>query len=309
MNMKLILNRTGLVLKQASPEILTGGGIILGIAALITACSKMKKADAANEEIHAELENEAEYYEENKDRKEHVLACIKIGGKAVWRYLKIFWIPILLELLSIGAIWYSHGIMVKRNADMASAAVILTQQLDKYRARVREKVGEQAENELFYGITNRKIGEVTETLENGKTKKHPIYEKVITDGAEGPFDFVIDREHPLFKTNPGSLFTMIKIIQRSCDETMRGRATKHSKGYYLMSEVLPALNMEPTASSFHWGWWYDANDPKHQDIINFGVIDDSNCIIKDYIDGKANAIPLHFNCHPIDVTRDLGLLP
>ena len=42
-DIKTIGAKLGLTLKQASPEILTGGGLILGLAAMIVACSKMRK--------------------------------------------------------------------------------------------------------------------------------------------------------------------------------------------------------------------------------------------------------------------------
>ena len=154
MDAKMILTKAGFILKQASPEILIGFGLISGIAAIFTACSKMKETEAVKEELEEELEMIAE--EEEKGTKEYFFASFKAGSKAVFRYLKIFWLPILLEILAILSIWYSHGIMVKRNADLASAAVVLTQQLDKYRSRVREKVGEEAEKDLFYGLTNIK---------------------------------------------------------------------------------------------------------------------------------------------------------
>ena len=88
MNLKLILAKTGLVLKQASPELLTGGGIILSIAALITACSKMKETEEVNEEIQDEIETIQD--EEERGTKEYVGRMFKLAMKAVWKYLKIF---------------------------------------------------------------------------------------------------------------------------------------------------------------------------------------------------------------------------
>jgi len=307
MNLKLILAKTGLVLKQASPELLTGGGIILSIAALITACSKMKETEEVNEEIQDEIETIQD--EEERGTKEYVGRMFKLAMKVVWKYLKIFWIPVLLELMSIFGIWYSHGIMVKRNADLASAAVILTQQMDKYRARVRDKVGEETENDLFYGLTNKKVGEVTEDLGDGKTKKRPVYEKVMTDGAEGPFDRIFDRSNHNYQSTPGANMVFLNSVRKSCNDIMEGRATNHSNGWFLMSEVYQQLGYEPTAESFHWGWVWSKYDPKFSGtFIDFGISDYSNSIVHAFANGMEPAIPLHFNCRPVDVFKDLNLM-
>lgn len=310
MNVKVILSKAGLVLKQASPEILTAGGIILGVAALITACSKMKEAEAATEENHAELEEEQTRYEneEEPDRKKHVANCIKIGGKSAWRYLKVFWIPLLLEILSIVAIWYSHGIMVKRNAALASTAMVLTQQLENYRERVRDKVGEEAENDLFYGLTNKKIGTQIEMGEDGKTKKVPIYQKLVETGAGGPFDFIFDRTNPNYQHTPGNNMSVLKLIQRECQDIMQSRATDYSKGYFMVNELYQHFGKNPPAESFGWGWFWDKHDPRLEDVIDFGINDFSNQIVRDFANGLEPVIPLHFNCHPLNPMTDLGLV-
>ena len=306
MNAKLFMTKAGLILKEASPELLTGGGIILGIAALITACSKMKKAEAVHEDIKEEIEDIQNG--EDQDTKEYAIACVKTVLKAFGRYLKVFWLPLLLEVLSICSIWYGHGIMVKRNADLASAAVILTQQLEKYRGRVRERIGEEAENELFYGATKRKVGESIEELENGKTKKHPIYEYEITDGAGGPFDFIFDRTNHNFQSTPGVNIGWLKMVLKSCQDIMESRATESSDGWYTMNEVYGQLGCDIPAESFRWGWRWSRRDATKRDYIDFGISDHYDPAVQAFIKGDEPVIPIHFNCHPIDVVNDLGLI-
>ena len=308
MDAKLLLAKAGMFVKQASPEILIGVGLLSGVAAIFTACSKMKQT----EEVHEDYEEEIEVImdEEEKGTKEYSFAIIKAAIKMVLRYLKIFWIPILLEILSILSIWYSHGIMVKRNADLVSAAVVLTQQLDEYRSRVREKVGVEAENDLFYNLTNKKVGETTITDENGKEKKVKIFEKVVADGAEGPFDrvFAQGTTREWKGNNPSYNMTFLTQMVRNATNMMEGRATPHSNGWITLNEVYDILGFDPVEEGFRWGWVWSSYDPKYMGtFIDFGVNDFSNPIVRDFHNNLEPALPLHFNCKPINFA-DLNLM-
>lgn len=306
MNFKAIIEKAGFVLHQASPEILLGTGVVLSIAAIITACAKMKETDEVREELQEELENIEET--EIRGTKEYLFANFKAGGKAILRYLAIFWLPILLWLLSMGSFWYSHGIMVKRNTDLASAVVITMQELDKYRERVREKVGEETENDLFYGLTKRPSGEtITITDENGKEKKVKQNEKVISELPGGPFDRLFDKTNHNFKATPGANLIFINGVMRSLEDKLRYRATNYSNGWLTINEVYNELGFESTEAGFNFGWIYSKHDPEFcSTYLDFGVGDCSDKIVKDYIDGKELVIPLHFDCKPIDI-RNLKL--
>lgn len=305
MNVKLAMEKTGFVLRQASPEILIGVGILSGIAAIFTACSKMKKAEEVTEEFHEEMEVIAE--EEEKGTKEYAAASFKAGTRLFGRYLKTFWLPILLEILSIIAIWYSHGIMVKRNADLVSAAIVLTQQLDKYRDRVREKVGDETENDLFYGITSKKVGETIVKDEKGKDKKVKVVEKIIEDGAEGPFDRVFDKRNSNFKGQPGSDMGFLRAVRECVSNNMKARATSTTNGWVTINEVFTQLGFDPVEAGFNWGWVYSKFDPKYQStFIDFGVNDYTNMVVHNFENGLEPAMPLHFNCKPFNFS-DLKL--
>ena len=306
MNFKAIAEKAGFVLRQASPEILLGTGVVLSLAAIITACAKMKETD----EVREELQEELEVIEETEVRgtKEYLAAHFKAGAKAIFRYLVIFWLPILLWLLSMGSFWYSHGIMVKRNADLASVVVITMQELDKYRGRVREKVGSETENDLFYGLTKRPSGEViTVTDENGKEKKIKQQEKAIEDLPFAPFDRLFDRTNHNFQATPGNNLIFINGVRRSLEDKLRYRATNNSNGWLTINEVYNELGFESTEAGFNFGWIYSKHDPEYcSTYLDFGVNECSDQVVKDYLSGKETVIPLHFNCRPIDI-RNLKL--
>ena len=300
MNFKMIMEKAGFVLRQTSPKILLGSGIVLSIAAIITACSKMKQTDAVQEELQEELEVIEET--EVPGTKEYLVAKFKASGKAILRYLVIFWLPILLWFLSIGSFWYSHGIMAKRNADLASFAVLTMQELDKYRGRVRDKVGAETENDLFYGLTKRASGEtVTITDDNGKEKKVKLQEKVIENCPGGPFDRIFDRTNQWYSNNPGANLFYINSVLNDCRDKLYDRSSKMSDGWLTINEVYNKLGFESTEAGFNYGWTFSrANDAPCSPDIDFGITDYSDTVVKDHVSGKEMVIPLHFNCKPIN---------
>ena len=304
-DIKTIGAKLGLTLKQASPEILIGGGLILGLAAMIVACSKMKETEEVKEDLQEEIEVVRD--SEVEGTKEYVLGHVKAGGKAVLRYLKIFWIPILLEIMSICAIWYSHGMMVKRNTYLTSAAVALTQQLENYRGRVRNKIGEEAENDLYYNLTPTKIEE-TVVDENGKEKKTKVTKKVMENGLENPWDRVLDSSNRNYGSTPGSLTAFLRMSMETLERTMKMRATDHSNGWLRLNEVYDFLGMERTELGEQYGWIYSRFDPRYMEThLDFGLSDMSNQIVKQFMDGLQPVIPLHFNCYPLNL-KDLNFI-
>ncbi len=309
MNAKIIFEKVLMTAKEASPTIAVIGGLALGAAAIISACSKMSKAKEEKE--NAETEMLALENTEFENKKEKTITYVKFGAKIASRFIKIFWLPLLLEISSILSIWYSHGIMVKRNSALVSGAMVLTQQIDKYRSRVQEKIGKEAENDLFYGIETRKTGTETETLENGKTKKRDIYGKFTETGAEGPFDFLFGpSNHNYYMDAPGANFCFLSQVMSSSNAFLRQRAFGGTKGWMTVGEVLEKLGEKPTAESYRWGWIYDPkksySDPDR--IIDFGDFwDKGSAVFQDFINGASDVIPVHFNCLPIDLVKDAGL--
>lgn len=306
MNMKLMLSKAGLVLKETSPDILTAGGIILGVAALITACSKMKKAEEVKEEFKEEVNEIRE--DETLEPKKQALGCCKAAGKAAFRYLKVFWLAILLEAMSIGAIWYSHGMMMKKNAALTSTAMILTQQLEKYRERVKQKVGEEVEKELYYNMASQKVDEII-TDENGKEKKVKTVKKVLPGELENPWDRVFDSQNHNYKNgHPGMNITFLSSILNNATVILHSRATEHSNGWLYLNELYSMLGFEPTELGSNWGWVWSRFDPRFMDtIIDIGLNNNEDPVYRDFVNGLEAAFPLHFNCRPVNLD-DLSLM-
>ena len=200
--------------------------------------------------------------------------------------------------------------MIKRNTDLASAIVIMTQQMDKYRSRVREKVGIEAENDLYFGLTKSLAGE-TETItdENGKTKKVKTYETVVTDGAEGPFDRIFDRTNTHWTGVPGTDLYVLNAILNDCRNKLTNRSSKISDGWLTLNEVYNMLGFESTEAGFDWGWTFSRRNPDESCFpdIDFGISNCSDHVVKDFVSGKEPVIPLHFNCKPLNI-KSLNLM-
>src|SRR5690606_1413092 len=86
-------------------------------------------------------------------------------SKAVWEYTKLYAPTALTFSLSVFSMLTSHKIMRGRNLALASAYTALENVYSGYRERVKAKIGEKAEQEIFRNIYSE---DVKETNEKGK---------------------------------------------------------------------------------------------------------------------------------------------
>ena len=184
--------------KENSPTILLVGGIASIVGGTVLAIANTEKASMVMEEFDNQMDryhNAVEISDSKEDpekdypmaeRKHHVRL---IYGHMIMSMAKIYLPVVLLETVGIGMICKSHSIMNKRNAGLAAAYAALQKSYDEYRKRVRDKYGEEAEEEIFYGVKTEKYIEKT-TSENGVTTEEEK-EKTTVDPLS-PWSFFVD---------------------------------------------------------------------------------------------------------------------
>lgn len=159
--------------KDKSPEILTGLGVVGVITGTVLACKETKKVDPIIEEhketleqIHSVSNSEKEeVYSEKDKRKDIAIVYAKTGVKLVKLYL-----PSIAVLgCSIGCIVQSNRILNKRNIGLISAYTGLSKVFEEYRHNIVEKFGEEADVEARYSIKAKNI-------KGKKGDKEQVYE-------------------------------------------------------------------------------------------------------------------------------------
>lgn len=162
--------------KQHSPEILLGTSIVLAAGAVVTACIQTTKLDKIVDEHNETLDKidglvesgtaqwedkkgERHPYDAEQGKKDKFCAHRSYVLKLVGNY----WLPVTLFGLSMAAGIGSLVIMKNRLAASVTFANGLLASMSAYRARVAEKIGEEAERDLYFDR-----GKVTVVEDDGK---------------------------------------------------------------------------------------------------------------------------------------------
>lgn len=181
-------------LKQASPEILLVAGIVGVVASTVMACKATKEASDILEEHNNErdaltepVSEEAELVEQlaiSEDEKTEGDISTTVTGEVVVvdrkalmktycktgvRFIRLYGPAVVLGAASIACIFASHGIMRKRNAGLLAAYSVVENGFSEYRSRVRDILGEEAEERLRLGIEDHEIEETSVDDEGNET--------------------------------------------------------------------------------------------------------------------------------------------
>lgn len=265
--------------KQNSPELLLGAAILTSTIAVGSACAstynlatkvlpKMKVKALELHNNYEALSNNAQAAPEDvkKAKREMRVFYVKSAGKILLTYA-----PAILSLgLSIASMVGSHNIMKGRNIAMATAFTSLKTSYDLYRGRVRAKIGEKAEAELFEN-TDKK--EISIKDENGKTIK-----KVVDVPKENNDDITQIMWGPgceAYDPHCGSA-NISKLL--FAQEALNGKL--RSEGVVFLSDVYRALGIRSSvlgekriAASRVVIWTYDPDNPNSNSYIDFGLYD------------------------------------
>ena len=157
MKVKAILGTVKYTLTKFSPEILLGVGITGVVGSTILACKATLSVEAVLDE-HAEqlakIEEGAALAEKNlvdypikKEKSDRrILMCATTG-----RFIRLYGPSATLMMASIGCILGAHHIMKKRNLALMAAYKLMEEAFSKYRKRVVDELGENADAHFYYG--------------------------------------------------------------------------------------------------------------------------------------------------------------
>lgn len=262
--------------KKKSPEICLVLGIGCGLGAIVTACraTHMYADDILDsyaadrekiEEAKVVAAEEGKVYSAADERRDRAIAMKNCG----LGFVKAYALPTALTAASVGFILASYGILHKRNLGLIAAYTTLDEGFKRYRARVADKWGEEAEREIRTGETNRK-GFVKEKNELGEDK---VVEKDVTTMNEAMMAdfsdygrlFAADTSPAFNRTDyDGTLNEcFLKAKQEYFNQLLQAR------GYVFLSEVYRELGFEVTPASVITGWI--KNSAGGDNYISFGI--------------------------------------
>lgn len=308
--------------KKISPELCVIGGIVAGGAAIVMVGVKTFKnketivSDATairsvkyeikeetvtvfgDNEAHNEVKTSLVKRESLTDEQKKQLWARRIDfGKDI---LKIYWVPGLLAVGSVGMIWGGRTMLRKELSAVTIAYTTLLETFTQYRKKVAEVIGDEKEQELAAGYTMRDI--VDEAT--GKVEKVPV---VDPQANLSQYGFWFDEGHFDKETGEWAWRNMThdrnKLVNRMKVVELEEKYTRQLRtvGYAWLEDVALDFGIDPDeAKKWHdIGWvWKEGDenrvefgvlDTKWQLPVNKGFCDDScsqnKCFINPNVDG------------------------
>jgi hypothetical protein len=308
--------------KKISPELCVVGGIVAGGAAIVmvgvktfknkeTIVSDATAIRSVKYEVKDEIvtitgENEA--HNEVKTSLVKKVTLTEEEKKQLWArridfgkdILKIYWVPGLLAVGSVGMIWGGRTMLRKELSAATMAYATLLETFTQYRKKVAEVIGDEKEQELAAGYTMQDI--VDEAT--GKVEKLPV---VDPQANLSQYGFWFDEGHfdketgewawRNFKHDRNKLVNRMKVVELEEKYTRQLRTV----GYAWLEDVALDFGIDPDeAKKWHdIGWvWKEGDenrvefgvlDTKWQLPVNKGFCDDScsqnKCFINPNVDG------------------------
>lgn len=190
---------------------------------------------------------------------EEIKECKKLITK---RYIQtgcemaeLYAVPAILLGTSVASTLISNKISNSRLAALGASYTVLNEAFKKYRKRVEDKLGKEAENDIFFGAKEK---EVEIPTKNGKTKKVKVKEYNQDDIiASNPCAVLLGEgiDSNLY----GNLFHDINLIQ-----SIEFKYTNYlnSDGYVLFCDIAKDLGIKPKSKAQHdiwhsYGWVKD----------------------------------------------------
>ena len=195
----------GTALKNASPTLMliVGSGMIIG--GVVEACGATLKADSILDEIeedvnkvnHVKEITDEETYSEKDYQKDMTIVYARGGAKLAKLYLPAFVLVVGGLALIIGG----HKILLSRQLALAAAYETVNAGYNRYRERVREDLGEDADRKYAYGLKEEVVGEESFVDDDGKKHKKKIKAQIPSTLAS-PYAFYWDDTCTGWEPNP-----------------------------------------------------------------------------------------------------------
>lgn len=280
------IGRPLLHLRKNSPQVMFAGGVVAGVTSTVLACratlqlsDKLLEAEELRDKaLFLYQEGNNEDYNEKQYNKD--LTVIKV--RTILNITKLYAPSAGLAVLALSLLTGSHVTLNRRNASLTAAYATVDQAFEKYRERVKEQLGENADRDFRYG---------TETIkesvkgEDGKNKT-VTHTRVSTD-MPSQYARFFDETANDWKRNPEYNRAFLHCQQSYMNELLK------SRGHVFLNEVYDALGIPRSRAGAVVGWVLSKDG---DNFIDFGIFDDlTNPRVRDFVNGHEYSILLDFN--------------
>lgn len=282
-----------LAAKAHAPTILVAGGVVSMGAGAVIACKKTLKVEEVLTKHSVSLERikegeslELSNYNEEDARGDR----FKVYSRAGFDLAKLYAFPGILFAGGACLVVGGHKMLLQRNATLALAFTAVTEAFAKYRARVVEEQGSEADQRFLHGYV------VKEVYDDGTGKTHMITTRDWEGDPNGdPYNRVFEQgASSQWEPDLGINKMFIGMQERFANELLARR------GYLWLSEVYTSLGFPENDTSRVVGWKVRTLPDGSRDIpfVSFGL---DKPHPDDWKYSKEHAIYLDFNCQGLIV--------
>lgn len=276
---------------KKSPEILMIIGGVSIIGGVILAATATLKVDQALEEtketilkIHETVDNELVEYDEKDSKKDLMVVYLRAGLNMA----KLYAPALLFTSAGIICMLSANNILRKRNAALAASYTALVTSFSKYRQRVSDKYGVQAEHDIRFNVVTDKI---SETIIDAKGKEKTVDTEVKVATLDGFSDFAVAFNKYTstdWKQNSEYRDMFLNSQEAYVNDLLR---INHR---LFLNDVYQALGMPITKAGQLCGWIYDKDHPIGDNRIVFTRIEDYYVKMPD--GSLEKSVIIDFNC-------------
>ena len=239
------------------PEILVFSGIGMVGSGFVIGCINSTKLKEVSIDVSKKIEHDKAKLAENSEPKGSKLIPIylKRGGA----YIKLYWLPVTLELAGVAAITGSYLVQKKRGKELMAAYTALAISSMNYRQAVIDRYGKEVDEELAYGVKTEinevQKGKKTITTTKQIVKEPEDYRIVYKKGSPGWSDDYLLRE------------TFLYGVERHANDIL------NIKGKLLLNDVYDMLGYPRTKYGALFGWVKNEDDETRNTKVAFSIID------------------------------------
>lgn len=250
MNVKKLANTVGHFLCKNSPYILSGIGAGAVIAGSVVVAKKAKKAPEKIDTPCSEMIANA------KEKAESKKELTKTYSKVFLKYTAYYAAPVLLIGGGVACMLSAVLIQTKRLQAISAAYTSLAAAFNAYRERVKEAVGPQAEEDIYFNVKRDDEGNIISSDETDDLKKNNerVFSRLFGDGNT-----------PYWTKDTKMCVTHIQAAQGNCNAMLR------EQGYLTLNDALRELGFAPSEEGMYLGWIFKYGDPVYgSTYVDFG---------------------------------------
>ena len=237
-----------------------GAGIVVSLAGTVLACrATLKVAEKAEEHKKLIDDTKANCAEQGLDEKQTSKEVMKSYRHIGIDYVKKYWPAVGLLTVGYTLIVRAHCVEVAKNEALMSAYIALEQFMNKYRARVAERVGAEEEARIF------KQAQIDQANEN-------VIGEYAGDFVNGSYLLYNENCQGYEKGSPQANAFLADTIQREID-------LKFDMGEPVyVNDLMRAAGHDEISGGFNWIWRkgltdrpdFKLHDPDHNPIFAKG---------------------------------------